>query len=63
MNLKFNLVHDSFSNLILSAAWLKSELEKIYSNLPIGNVLLVEKLTGNNTREEKDRVLELFKDG
>ena len=53
------------SNLysFLPASWLKSELEKIYYNLPVSNELHVEKLTGNNTREEKDRVLELFKEG
>merc|ERR1719186_211511 len=43
------------------AAWLKSELRKLEAH--VNNSVLVEKLTGNNTRVEKTRVMELFKEG
>ena len=50
-----------FLNEYVAAAWLKSELKKIQMRLP--NSVHVEKLTGDNTRGEKERVMELFKEG
>ena len=47
--------------ILISAAWLKSELRKIQDRA--SNSVIVEKLTGNNTRVEKERVMELFKEG
>ena len=45
----------------ISGSWLKSELKKIAVKIP--HSVLVAKLTGDNTREEKERVMELFKSG
>ena len=45
----------------VAAAWLKSELKKMQIRIP--NSIHVEKLTGDNTRGEKERVMELFKEG
>jgi len=42
-------------------SWLKSELNKLRAEIP--HSILVEKLTGDNTREEKGRVMELFQSG
>ena len=49
------------SIILFSASWLKSELRKLEAH--VCNYVLVEKLTGNNTRVEKTRVMELFKEG
>ena len=43
------------------AAWIKEELSKVQRIVP--HNILVEKLTGDNTRTEKERVMNLFKDG
>ena len=48
--------------MTISASWLKSELRKIAPHVP-SSVLLVEKLTGDNTRAEKERVMDLFREG
>ena len=42
-------------------AWLKTQLEKMRYHIP--HSIMVEKLTGNNTRDEKERVMESFKSG
>ena len=46
---------------LISASWLRSELSKIKPVVP--NNVQIEKLTGDNTRMEKERVMELFRDG
>ena len=45
----------------LVASWIRDELSKIHDVLP--NSVQVEKLTGDNTRMEKDRVMQNFKEG
>lgn len=42
-------------------SWLKEELAKAQNLVP--HSVLVEKLTGDNTRAEKERVMKLFKEG
>ena len=42
-------------------AWLKTQLENMRSHIP--HSIVVEKLTGNNTRDEKERVMESFRSG
>ena len=49
-----------FATDIISA-WIKDELLRMQSIVP--NTILVEKLTGDNTRTEKERVMQLFKEG
>ena len=41
-------------------AWIKDELRKLQS--VVSSSIIVEKLTGDNTRSEKDRVMSLFKE-
>ena len=43
------------------AAWIRDELKKLVGVVP--HSILVEKLTGDNTRAEKERVMRLFKEG
>ena len=43
------------------SAWLKDELQKLQSVVP--HSVQIEKLTGDNSRSEKERVMRLFKDG
>ena len=43
------------------AAWIREELSKLQRIVP--NNILFEKLTGDNTRTEKERVMSLFKVG
>ena len=42
-------------------SWLKDELAKVQLHVP--HSVLVEKLTGDNTRAEKERVMHAFKEG
>ena len=42
-------------------AWLKDELQKLQNVVP--HSVQIEKLTGDNTRSEKERVIRLFKEG
>ena len=44
-------------------AWLKSELKMLEGKIPHSNSISIEKLTGDNTRAEKERVMNLFKSG
>ena len=44
-----------------SAAWLKMKLNQL--GLSTLKSSLVEKLTGDNSKEEKERVIDLFKSG
>ena len=43
------------------ASWIRDELSKIHNILP--NTVVVEKVTGDNTRKEKERVMQSFKEG
>ena len=49
-----------FTTDIISA-WIRDELKKLADVVP--HSILVEKLTGDNTRAEKERVMRLFKEG
>ena len=44
-------------------AWLKSELKKLEGQITHSNSISIEKLTGDNTRAEKERVMSSFKSG
>ena len=52
----------AFNIYFLPAAWLRSELQKVAPHVTSKSVV-VEKLTGDNTKLEKERVMEQFKEG
>ena len=55
---------ESFKSFyVFSAAFLKTELARIVVLVDSGPVPDVEKLTGDSSKSEKDRVMQRFRDG
>ena len=58
IGMQLNYVHfQTHQSLLLIAAWLRRELLKVDSQV------VVEKLCGDNSHTEKERVTKLFREG
>ena len=54
-------IFDTFLSYL--AAFLKTELRRISALVELETVPGIEKLTGDSSKVEKERVMEIFKDG